>query len=251
MSFRLFMRAALITFILATSFSTSFAVDRLSSGVVEIKDGDGTYKTVIVNSAKECSEICKADTKCRGAVTYQADITKSQSQCRLNDGLSETSPFKIVPPEPLDIDIAVSELNAYRAEYGLGPVTLNSKLIAASDVHSKDLAVHGNAAHEGSDGSTHSDRVQRQGYYFTVAGENVATGQKSWDKVFQAWKDSPGHNENLLLREATEFGIALVFEPTTTYTTYWTMLMAAPMPNFTHPENAITAEQLELMKAGQ
>ncbi|WP_371397707.1 CAP domain-containing protein [Fretibacter rubidus] len=247
--FRFIMRAVLFGFILAATFTTSFAVDRYTDAPVIIRDGDGTYKTVTVNSAKECSAICQSEPLCRGAVTYQADITKPEAECRLNDGLSETSPFKVTPPEELSLDIAVADLNAYRAEYGLGPVTLNTKLIQASDVHAQDLAIHGNAAHEGSDGSTHSDRIQRQGYYFTVAGENVATGQKSWDKVFKAWQDSPGHNENLLLADATEFGIALVYEPTTTYLTYWTMLMAAPMPNFSHLEEAMTVEQMQLLQA--
>jgi len=93
------------------------------------------------------------------------------------------------PPTPLSLNIALADLNAYRQGRGLQPVTLNPKLIKASEVHAKDLAVHGIAAHEGTDGSTHSDRVQREGYYFTIAAENVATGQKSWDAVFQAWKE--------------------------------------------------------------
>ena len=239
---RVFMRGLLLTGLMITSFSTAFAVERYSSELVKIQPGDGTYKTVTVTSAQDCSKICEADTKCRGAVTYQADITKPEAQCRLNDGLSETSPFKVEPPVPLSLNIALMDLNSYRAERGLSPVTLNPKLITASEVHAKDLAVHGIAAHEGTDGSTHSDRVQREGYYFTVAAENVATGQKSWEAVFQAWKDSPGHNENLLIEDATEFGIALVFEPTTTYTTYWAMLMAAPMPDFQHDENAFPNE---------
>lgn len=242
------MRSAWIALALAASFSSAYAIERYTHDPVQIAPGDGTYRVEPVTSAEQCSAICQADTKCRGAVTYQADITKPEAECRLNDGLSPTSPFEVKPPTPLDTVKALSDLNSYRAQYGLQPVRYNAKLNAASEVHAQDLAVHGNAAHEGSDGSTHSDRVQRQNYYFRVAAENVATGQKSWDAVFQAWQDSPGHNENLLLPEAEEFGIALVYEPTTTYVTYWTMLMAAPQPGFQHLDEAMTAEQLRLLE---
>ena len=190
---------------------------------------DGTYKKVAVSTPEDCSALCKADPKCRGAVTYQPDVTKPDAICRLNDGSGANPVFPQVAPEPLDLNVAVADLNAYRATYGLQPVTLHAKLNEASQIHASDLAVAGIISHEGTDGSTHGDRIHRVGYNFTIAGENVATGQRSWDDVFKAWQDSPGHNENLLRPDVTEFGIALIYEPSTTYSTYWAMLVAAPM----------------------
>jgi uncharacterized protein YkwD len=213
----------------------------------QISDDDGTYKTITVTSPEKCTALCEADKKCRGAVTFQADTSKAQMQCRLNDGLSKTSPFEIKPPAPLSLDIALRDLNIYRAENGLTPVNLNEKLNRASQVHAEDLAKHGLAAHIGTDGSTHGERVQKQAYYFSTARENVATGQKSWEAVFQAWKDSPGHNQTLLADDVEDFGIALVYEPTTVYTTYWTMLMAQKLPGMVHPTSAITAEQRAIL----
>ena len=194
----------------------------------------GTYETHTVNSSKDCSSLCQSDNKCRGMQAYQPDVTRPVMYCFLNDGLSPGSSFTVKPPEPLDLNKAVQDLNAYRARYGLDPVRLNVRLNDASEVHAKDLAEHGIASHTGSDGSSHSDRVQREGYYFSIAAENVATGQKSWDKVFKAWQDSPGHNENLLLPNVTDFGVALVYEPTTTYANYWAMLVAAPLSGYTN-----------------
>jgi len=201
---------------------------------MQFKDNDGTFRIAHVQSALECKKLCASETLCRGTVTYQADVTKSGMLCRLNNGIGENSPFKVTPPPPVNLTVALSDLNRYRAQHNLSPVTLNDKLIKASKIHANDLAQSGDASHTGSDGSTHSDRVQRQGYYFSIAAENVATGQKSWKKVFEAWQKSPGHNANLLLPEATEFGAALTFEPTTTYATYWTMLMAAPLNESYH-----------------
>lgn len=192
---------------------------------------DGTYRTEIVSTPEECYALCQADEQtCRGSVLYQADITKPVMECRMNNGFGENTAFPRIPPKPLDFAVALSDLNAYRAEYGLPPVRYNAKLNRASKVHAEDLAQAGIISHDGTDGSTHGDRVQRENYSFTVAAENVATGQMSWDAALQAWKDSPGHNENLLRSGVSEFGLALVYDPTTRYSTYWTMLVAEPMP---------------------
>ncbi|NNE57596.1 MAG: CAP domain-containing protein [Hellea sp.] len=191
----------------------------------------GTYKTVTLTEASVCSELCHAEEQvCRGSVLLQPDITQEVYQCYLNDGLSAGSPFEILPPEPLDIEVAVNDLNKYRAEYGLSPVTLNKKLNNASLRHAEDMARNGMISHTGTDGSSHSDRVQEHGYDFSIAAENVASGQESWNGVFKAWQDSPGHNENLLLPDVTEFGVALVYERTTQYRYYWAMVVASPFP---------------------
>lgn len=225
-----------------------FAAKAHAGDTLAISDDDGTYKTVSVTSAEECNSLCEAETGvCRGStlLTEMTIVEGRQNvtmQCRLNDGLSPKSPFEVKPPTPLNLTIAVTELNAYRAEHGLGPVALNRKLTRASEVHSRDLAKHGMAAHVGTDGSTHAERVKREDYVYQTVAENVATGQKSWDKVFQAWKDSPGHNKNLLAKGVKDFGIALVYEPTTTYTTYWTMLVGRTMPEFA-PAPRETAHQ--------
>lgn len=216
------------TVFLVSISSLTFAKE---SRIGEFDEDDGTYAVIPVTSPEECSALCKEDTKCRGAVTYQPDITKPDAQCRLNDGFGANAVFPNIPPETLDLDVAVADLNSYRAQFGLTPVKLNYKLNLASEVHARDLADAGIISHTGTDGSGHGDRIQRQGYYFSIAGENVATGQKSWKKVFQAWKDSPGHNENLLRDDVVDFGIALVYEPTTTYSTYWAMLVASPLEN--------------------
>lgn len=237
----------------ALLFFTAFPLTAYAAEKIKVSEEDGTYKTVAVKSAKECTKLCEAEPNvCRGSmlleeITIMNGKQKSKMECRLNNGLSATSPFEITPPVPLDLNVAVAELNAYRAENGLQPVALSDKLNRASEVHAKDLAKHGIAAHDGTDGSTHSERAQRQGYYFQLIAENVATGQKSWDQVFQAWKDSPGHNKNLLAEGVEDFGIALVYEPTTTFTTYWTMLVGTPQPEFEHPPEAITIEQKAIL----
>ncbi len=256
------MRIAVTSVFIALAFSlgiaalpqSSHAANRIPTKKIKTDD-DGTYKRVTVKSIEACTQLCRAEAgKCRGSQAMETIVTEGRRttttiECSLNNGLSNSSPFKIEPPTPLSLDIALAELNAYRADNGLNALKLNTKLNQASRVHAQDLATHGFAGHSGTDGSTHADRVQRQAYYFSVAAENVATGQKSWDKVFQAWKDSPGHDANLLAEGVTDFGIALIYEPKTKYITYWTMLVAAPLRGFVHPAGAMTVEQKIMLEA--
>ena len=203
---------------------------------------DGTYRTETVYSTSECTALCKSDAKiCRGTITVQMDVTKPEMICRLNNGKGAQPAFPSTPPSELDMDIALSDFNAYRAEKYLPPVSYSEKLNKASQIHAEDMARAGDASHTGTDGSSHSERVQRQAYYFSIVAENVASGQKSWEKVFAAWQKSPSHNENLLRPDVTEFGLALVYDPDSTYQTYWAMLVATPLD----------AHTTELMRRGE
>ena len=191
---------------------------------------DGTYQITTVESAEACKALCQNDDKhiCRGHIFYQSDIRNPSGECRLNSGMGENSIFRIDPPSPLDQTVVLSDLNKYRAEHNLPPLRWNDKLALAADVHVKDLAFHGVIQHEGTDGSHHGDRVLQQGYTYSTALENVAAGQRSWDDALQGWKDSKGHNEALLSHEATEFGVAVEFNPTTQFAIYWAMVLASP-----------------------
>ena len=203
---------------------------------------DGTYRTETVYSTSECTALCKSDAKtCRGTITVQMDVTKPEMICRLNNGKGAQPAFPSTPPSELDMNIALSDFNTYRAEKGLTPVSYSEKLNMASQIHAEDMARAGDASHTGTDGSSHSERVQRQAYYFSIVAENVASGQKSWEKVFKAWQESPGHNENLLRPDVTEFGLALVYDPESAYETYWAMLVASPLD----------AHTTELMRRGE
>jgi len=203
-------------------------LDQKSIG--DFDEDDGTYSVQTVTSLEDCEALCKADNQtCRGTVIYQPDTSKAEMQCRLNNGFGKSPVFPRTPPETLDYAKALSDLNAYRVSKNLPTLIYDDRLNRASEVHARDLATAGIISHTGTDGSGHGDRIQRQGYYFSIAGENVATGQLSWEAVFEAWQKSPGHNENLLRDDVSEFGLALIYEPTTTYSTYWAMLVADPI----------------------
>ena len=129
----------------------------------------------------------------------------------------------------LNAERARDLINQYRSENGLKPLRLNASLTAAAKEHSRDLAKWDRISHYGSDGSNPWDRVKRTGYKPRVAAENVGTGQASFDEVLKGWKDSPGHNKNLLLSDGREMGIALVQDPKTEFKSFWTLVIGTAM----------------------
>jgi uncharacterized protein YkwD len=129
----------------------------------------------------------------------------------------------------LDPELARALINEYRKEKGLQPLKLNAELTAAAKAHSRDLAQWDRISHYGSDGSNPWDRVKRTGYQARLAAENVGTGQVSFKEVLRGWEESPGHNKNLLLADATHMGIALVQDPKSEFKSFWTLVIASPM----------------------
>jgi uncharacterized protein YkwD len=129
----------------------------------------------------------------------------------------------------LDSEKARELINAYRKERGLKPLKLNVALTEAAKAHSRDLAKWDRISHYGSDGSNPWDRVKRSGYNAKLAAENVGTGQASIDEVMKGWKESPGHNKNLLLADAEHMGIALVQDQKTEFKTFWTLVVGSSL----------------------
>ncbi|KAF4031209.1 Cysteine-rich secretory protein family [Phytophthora infestans] len=81
---------------------------------------------------------------------------------------------------------------------GLSPLCLNKKLHTAAQRHSDDMAIKDYMAHDGSDGSSMSERITQAGYVWSAVAENVAAGQVNVDAVMVAWINSPEHLENIM-----------------------------------------------------
>ncbi|ETP22290.1 hypothetical protein F441_04366, partial [Phytophthora nicotianae CJ01A1] len=71
----------------------------------------------------------------------------------------------------------LAAVNKQRATKGLSPLCLNKKLHSAAQRHSDDMAAKDYMAHDGSDGSTMSERITQAGYDWSAVAENVAAGQ--------------------------------------------------------------------------
>jgi uncharacterized protein YkwD len=89
-------------------------------------------------------------------------------------------------------------VNEFRAQNGKTKLNVNAALSQAAEEHSEDMAFNDFFSHTGSDGSQVGARVSEEGYDGRSVGENIAAGQSTPQKVFNAWKASPGHNANML-----------------------------------------------------
>ncbi|MCB1528779.1 MAG: CAP domain-containing protein [Hyphomicrobiaceae bacterium] len=179
-----------------------------------------------------------------GNPTSTASISPSSSDtggvklARLNDK-APTGTFEKAPSGSLtgrdysktrlNIEMARDIINQYRKDNGLKPLVISAELTAAAKSHSRDLAKWDRISHYGSDGSNPWDRVKRTGYKPRLAAENVGTGQATFEDVMKGWKKSPGHNKNLLLADARQMGLALVYDPKTEFKSFWTLVIGTAM----------------------
>ena len=117
----------------------------------------------------------------------------------------------------------ITLINDYRDQNGLGPLAINPELQDAADWLSNDMGVIGYFSHTDSLGRSPWDRMDDFGYsYSTSKGENIAAGYTSAQSVFDAWRNSPGHDANMLSSNYVVMGIARVYTSGSPYGWYWT-----------------------------
>jgi uncharacterized protein YkwD len=128
------------------------------------------------------------------------------------------------PVQPLDPQAALAEVNAFRTKNGRSAVVLDDRLSHAAAMQSQNQASRSWIGHYGPDGSKAKDRAARAGYRTKIASENVASGQKSFSDVMQAWEGSTGHRTNLLRPDVAAIGVAMV--KNSSGRPYWTLVLA-------------------------
>ncbi len=125
----------------------------------------------------------------------------------------------------VDPAAATAMLTAYRASRGLGPVRLDPALTAMAQRQANAMAAANALSHEAA--GSFSSRVRAAGLDAARAAENLGAGYDSTQDAFAGWRASAGHDANLLLPQATRFGIALAKDPRTTYGAWWALVLAA------------------------
>jgi uncharacterized protein YkwD len=116
-------------------------------------------------------------------------------------------------------------LNAYRASRGLGPLRLDPALTAMAQTQADAMVADNALSH--TVGGSFAARVHAAGIDAARTAENLAGGAYSTSEAFADWQKSPSHDANLLMKEATRFGIALAKDPRTTYRAYWALVIAS------------------------
>lgn len=114
-------------------------------------------------------------------------------------------------------------INDYRVQNGLSPLQLSIALTKSSDWMSTNMATTGNFSHTDTQGRDPSARMEAYGYdTSTNWGENIAGGNATAQDTFTQWKNSPGHNANMLGSGYKVIGIARAYDASSPYGWYWT-----------------------------
>jgi hypothetical protein len=96
---------------------------------------------------------------------------------------------------------------------------MSKQLENASKKHSDDQARMRSMTHNGSDGSSPGDRVERAGYNWRSVAENVAYGYGDEEECMKEWMNSSGHRKNIMGSGYTHFGSAVAYAGSTPYYT--------------------------------
>ncbi|MEU6239127.1 CAP domain-containing protein, partial [Kitasatospora sp. NPDC047058] len=119
----------------------------------------------------------------------------------------------------------VDLVNAERGKAGCGPLTADSKLAAAAQGHSEDMANRNYFDHASPEGYHADHRIEAVGYRWSSWGENIARGQKDPAAVMDAWMNSPGHRANILNCSFKQIGVGV---RTGSGGPWWTQVFAVP-----------------------
>jgi len=114
-------------------------------------------------------------------------------------------------------------INQYRAQNGRAALRVSVSLTNASKWMSNDMAVKKYFSHTDSLGRTFSTRLGAFGYTFnTPKAENIAAGNATAAATFTQWRNSSGHNTNMLNPNYTVIGIGRAYNAAAPYRYYWT-----------------------------
>ncbi len=122
-------------------------------------------------------------------------------------------------------------INQERTKQGFSPVESQEQLKAAALEHTIEMACNAYFDHTGLTGDSPFDRIENQGYRYSVAGEDLYVGSGRYntpEQAVQSWLDSQGHREVLLYPDFTQVGISYRYNPNTDYGGYYTAVFAHP-----------------------
>lgn len=114
----------------------------------------------------------------------------------------------------------VKLVNEERAKAGLHALQTDTGVASAALVRTKEIQT--SFSHTRPDGRKFSSVLTDANIRFTGAGENIAWGQTSPEKVMEAWMNSEGHRANILNAKFTKIGVGHL--QNASGTNYWVQL---------------------------
>lgn len=158
------------------------------------------------------------------------------------DGLPLPTVYRIAAGDVDAIQFRMEEsINALRQARSLGPVALDSNLIASAATHARDMSVQNRPWLFGSDGSSPPERAQRAGFTGPLIGELISETYETELETLAAWMEKPDGRSILMDPTAQRIGFAWYQEPAGKI--WWTLSVGgAP--------TAATAQQPDIRPLG-
>lgn len=159
-----------------------------------------------------CGSNCNADEILNAVNGYCPDGNCSVTNSSLPSAEPEQGDTAVVPPETdtaafnTAYEAEVLRLvNEERTRYGLSP--LMQDLGAAEVAHLRAKEIVQSFSHTRPNGSSCFTAAKELGVSYRSAGENIAYGYPTPEKVVEGWMNSEGHRKNILSSSFSKIGI--------------------------------------------
>lgn len=103
----------------------------------------------------------------------------------------------------------ISLTNEERGLQGIAKLSSNTLLTKAAEAKAEDMVARGYFSHIGPEGEEPWVWLDRAGYKYSYAGENLAVNFNESADVASAWKRSPTHWQNIMNGDFKEIGIGV------------------------------------------
>jgi len=121
----------------------------------------------------------------------------------------------------------ISLTNLERTKSLLSPLQPNEALSKAALSKAEDMFNKNYFAHIDTEGDGSWNFIENEGYIYQFAGENLARNFNSADSLVNAWTKSDSHRNNLLSKNYTDIGVAVLEKNNQVYIV---QLLASPLP---------------------
>ena len=124
--------------------------------------------------------------------------------------------------DDFSIETEVLELvNKERKNHGLAPLKISHKLSKVAQIKSQDMVDNNYFDHTSPIYGSPFNMMESFGITYRTAGENIAVGYPTSQKVMDAWMNSPGHRSNILSSGFGTLGVGYAYK---NGAIYWTQM---------------------------
>ena len=106
-------------------------------------------------------------------------------------------------------NVLIDLTNASRLSDSKPSLNNNPLLQEAATLKARDMAAKGYFSHVSPDGTAPWYWLQKAGYSYASAGENLAVNFSDSEDVVRAWMNSEGHKKNILNQKFSEIGVGI------------------------------------------